>query len=39
MEIKLETWLKATAITELLEELEMAKLNNSKEHLQIENLV
>ena len=28
MEIKLETGLKATAITKLLEELEMTKLNN-----------
>ena len=36
-EIKLEAWLKATAITEFIEGLEMAKLNNSEEHLQIEN--
>ena len=33
-EIKLETWFEATAITEIIEELEMAKLNDSKEHLQ-----
>ena len=37
IEIKLKTWLKATAKTEIIEELEMAKWNNSKEHLQIEN--
>ena len=30
IEIQLETWLKGTAITELLEELEMDKLNHSK---------
>ena len=37
IDIKLETWLKATAKTELIEQLEMNKWNNSKEHLQIEN--
>ena len=37
IDIKQETWLKATAKTELIEELEIKKLNNSKEHLQIEN--
>ena len=37
MEIKLETWLTATAINELIKELEMAKWNKSEEHLQIEN--
>ena len=38
IEIKLETLLKATAITKLKEKLEMAKWNNSTEHLQIKKL-
>ena len=37
MEIKLETWLKATVITELIEELEMEIFDNSNEYLPNDN--
>ena len=39
IEIKLKPWLKETAITDLLEELEITKCNSSNENLKSKNYV